>query len=395
MGRGDNLKDPYKILQIDPDAETAVIEAAYRGLARCYHPDVNPSSEAAERMTDINWAYEILHDPEKREAFRQSWRDDKKKSTESSGSHGQTNQSEGQAKAKQRTEENVNQEAYNILCQSCGLIGPTKKFSFRYNIGLLFIRRNMHIEGKLCRNCIEDYFWKYTAIYLFLGWWGLISFFVTPFYILENLISYVSALNLKRREDKHGVRALEWKILIGVPIRSICLYLSGPYLAPLKPDISNLMRISFLFTRTYTPTNVSIPTIAVSQTSPPTATPSFNIGSKRAIPKNLMTQVYVPAREFLMGSDKSKDPNAKNDELPQHIVYLDAFWIDQTEVTNAQYGRCVADGQCTPPYGLESATRPSYYGNSVYTEYPVIYVGLNEAQAYCAWAGGLLPSEAE
>ena len=51
--------------------------------------------------------------------------------------------------------------------------------------------------------------------------------------------------------------------------------------------------------------------------------------------------VYVPAGTFLMGSDVS-DPNANDNEIPQLMVYLDAFWIDQTEVANEEYARCVA-----------------------------------------------------
>ena len=58
--------------------------------------------------------------------------------------------------------------------------------------------------------------------------------------------------------------------------------------------------------------------------------------------------VYVPAGELLMGSDKTKDTQTVSWEVPQHKIYLDAFWIDQTEVTNAQYARCVSDSlwQC-------------------------------------------------
>jgi len=58
--------DLYEILQVSPNAEPEVIEAAYRRLARKYHPDVNPSPDAAARMKEINWAYEILSDPQKR-----------------------------------------------------------------------------------------------------------------------------------------------------------------------------------------------------------------------------------------------------------------------------------------------------------------------------------------
>lgn len=55
--------DPYKTLQVDPEAEDEVIQAAYRRLARKYHPDVMPGPEAATRMAAINAAWARLGDP--------------------------------------------------------------------------------------------------------------------------------------------------------------------------------------------------------------------------------------------------------------------------------------------------------------------------------------------
>lgn len=63
-----NVPDPYKILQVDPEAEDEVIEAAYRRLARKYHPDVSPDPESVARMVLINKAWELLQDPFRRAA---------------------------------------------------------------------------------------------------------------------------------------------------------------------------------------------------------------------------------------------------------------------------------------------------------------------------------------
>jgi curved DNA-binding protein CbpA len=60
--------DPYKILQVDPEAEAEVIEAAFRRLARKYHPDVATDPDAPARMILINRAWEILRDPARRAA---------------------------------------------------------------------------------------------------------------------------------------------------------------------------------------------------------------------------------------------------------------------------------------------------------------------------------------
>ncbi|MBI2906414.1 MAG: J domain-containing protein [Chloroflexi bacterium] len=66
--------DYYAILQVHPRAEKEVIEAAYRRLATKYHPDRNSSPEATRRMKEINAAYEVLSDPEKRRWYDASRR---------------------------------------------------------------------------------------------------------------------------------------------------------------------------------------------------------------------------------------------------------------------------------------------------------------------------------
>jgi formylglycine-generating enzyme required for sulfatase activity len=130
-------------------------------------------------------------------------------------------------------------------------------------------------------------------------------------------------------------------------------------------------------------------------TETPIPTPALGIGSTEISSKDGMTLLYVPAGEFLMGSTDA-DTLATSDEKPQHTVMLDAYWIDQTEVTNAQYAKCVADhGACKEPIDDSSSTHSSYYGNSEFDNYPVIYVEWGMANAYCSWAGRSLPTEAE
>ncbi len=64
--------DYYAILQVDPRAETDIITAAYKKLAAKYHPDVDHSPKAVERMKMLNAAYEVLSNPEKRKAYNLS-----------------------------------------------------------------------------------------------------------------------------------------------------------------------------------------------------------------------------------------------------------------------------------------------------------------------------------
>ncbi|HMD81240.1 MAG TPA: formylglycine-generating enzyme family protein, partial [Anaerolineales bacterium] len=108
------------------------------------------------------------------------------------------------------------------------------------------------------------------------------------------------------------------------------------------------------------------------------------IGSTMISDKDDMILVYVPAGEFTMGSD-----SGEAHEKPVHMVSLDAFWIDQTEVTNAMYAKCVQDGACSQPDDT------SIYSDSNYANHPVVYVSWNNAKAYCEWADRRLPTEAE
>jgi serine/threonine-protein kinase len=97
----------------------------------------------------------------------------------------------------------------------------------------------------------------------------------------------------------------------------------------------------------------------------------------------------VSVGEFTMGGE------TYDDEKPIHDVYLDAFYMDTYEVTNARYQDCVNVGVCDPPKQSGSYTHSLYYGNSQFDNYPVIYVDWNMATTYCEWRGAQLPTEAE
>lgn len=146
-----------------------------------------------------------------------------------------------------------------------------------------------------------------------------------------------------------------------------------------------------------TPTSTATlpdPTEAPASTSiPPTAgTPPIQL---MISPRDGMVIIHIPAGEFKMGSSRAEDPQALDEETPQHIVYLDDYWIDKMEVSNAQYALCVADGACTMPARSNSINRESYYDNSEYADYPVLLVSWSQAATYCRWAGRRLPTEAE
>ncbi len=82
-----NFEDYYEILQVSSSAEPEVIEAAYRKLAQKYHPDLNKSPDAAQKMQRINIAHGILGNYEKRKIYHIEWLNRKGNVTNSAQSH--------------------------------------------------------------------------------------------------------------------------------------------------------------------------------------------------------------------------------------------------------------------------------------------------------------------
>jgi serine/threonine-protein kinase len=170
------------------------------------------------------------------------------------------------------------------------------------------------------------------------------------------------------------------------------------------------------------PTNAPEPTRALAPTQapaatrtpeptqpPPTAAPTRVSLPERIVDSYGIDMALVPAGEFSMGSNMDRvmaicpglyrgsacDLLKFKNEAGEHTVYLDSFYIDQYEVTNAQYAECVRQGSCRRPEDASSNTRSLYYGDPTFDNYPVIYITWSDARTYCQWRGARLPTEAE
>jgi formylglycine-generating enzyme required for sulfatase activity len=134
---------------------------------------------------------------------------------------------------------------------------------------------------------------------------------------------------------------------------------------------------------------------APTPTLPPLPTPEPGAGAVRVNPVDRSEMAYIPAGQFIMGaSDSDTAATGRPEEKPQRKVFLDGFWIDKLLVTNAQYDACFQFKGCKDRVHDANKVFP-HYGDPEYANHPAIYVNWFDAVAYCKWAGGRLPNEAE
>lgn len=150
----------------------------------------------------------------------------------------------------------------------------------------------------------------------------------------------------------------------------------------------------------------SAPTDIIPITAPTSGFP--NLSEPRQSSNDGATLIYIPPGQFTMGitreqidwfrqfCDTAGCVEIYEASFPEHLVELtNGYWIYRTEVSNAQYAQCVSSGGCQPPRASSSGSRVSYYDNPDFADHPVVWVDWDQANAYCSWAGGRLPTSAE
>ena len=135
------------------------------------------------------------------------------------------------------------------------------------------------------------------------------------------------------------------------------------------------------------PGNDSTNKATLNEPQQPAPTPAA--GTVKENPKDGLKYVWIPRGTFMMGCSPG-DSECSRDEKPSHQVTITkGFWMGQTVVTVAAYKRFTA------VTGQQMPSAPSFnsaWGND---RMPIVNVSWNDAQAYCQWAGGRLPTEAE
>jgi formylglycine-generating enzyme required for sulfatase activity len=197
--------------------------------------------------------------------------------------------------------------------------------------------------------------------------------------ILEKIFSNISSAFQRLLSDSRPILRF-----IGMIIIATILFWAGSWAIP-----KFVALIPAPLSPTMTPKPSSTPLIPTKIITP------INAMTLAALPAEIVddngvTMHLIPAGEFTMGSE-----SGATDEKPVHQVYLNAFYMDIYEVTNAAYNSCVDAGYCTLPKNISSDTRSDYYNTAVYNDFPVINVDWNQAKAYCEWRSANLPTEAQ
>jgi hypothetical protein len=78
-------------------------------------------------------------------------------------------------------------------CQVCGNVRQTSPVKFQHNIGMVILRQTRSIQGNMCKTCLSSKYWEYMAKSLLLGPRGIISFIVTPIYMVTKTVTYASS----------------------------------------------------------------------------------------------------------------------------------------------------------------------------------------------------------
>ena len=155
------------------------------------------------------------------------------------------------------------------------------------------------------------------------------------------------------------------------------------------PENSQTEAIVTLVQNTVEPSATATPksTSTSANTLTPTPLPT-EITDARGVP-----MVLIPAGEFYMGSSCAEVGCVY--KQGGQIEYTEAYWIDKTEVSNTKYSECVEANVCTPPIEVSLSRISEYYGNVEYDDYPVVNITFDQAQSYCEWLGGRLPTNKE
>jgi serine/threonine-protein kinase len=182
-----------------------------------------------------------------------------------------------------------------------------------------------------------------------------------------------------------GANKLRLALWVGVPAAAFLLVLAGWYFS------------SAIHPRSGSPTQpatAKTPPATDSTAAPPIVTEWDASGNPILVAKDGLKYVWITPATFMMGCSPGDTECADDEKPPHQVTITKGFWLGQTEVTVGAYKRFAgARGRRMPPEpDLNGRPLNPGWGNEAM---PIVDVTWDDAQAYCSWAGGRLPTEAE
>jgi hypothetical protein len=167
--------DLYAVLGVSRDASEDVIQAAYRQLARRWHPDVNNDGGAAAQFAAVSQAYAILGHRERRESYNRSLRSDSVGAPPPIITH-------------------------PIRCTECGdITAQPRILVFRSTVGILVWNRVQKIEGVYCSKCARNSGLRASLVTAIAGWWAAP---LGPFFAIWCILANAGGGSRRRKADR-------------------------------------------------------------------------------------------------------------------------------------------------------------------------------------------------
>ena len=167
------MKDYYKVLGVPRNATAAQIKQAYRNLVKVCHPDVNSSAKAAEWTRELNEAYDVLSNTQKKVIYDMDLKLQESKQPNTDAQQRTASQPRTEAKSTPRAEP-------NFCCENCKRVDSTLRMSVTWRVySFINYSRKSPTVKILCNKCRVKESVAASIVTAIVGWWSIWGFFWT------------------------------------------------------------------------------------------------------------------------------------------------------------------------------------------------------------------------
>ncbi len=174
------MKDYYKVLGVPRNATTVQIKQAYRNLVKACHPDVNSSAKAAEWTRELNEAYDVLSNTQKKVIYDMDLKLQESKQSDTNAQQRTASQPRTEAKSTPRAEP-------NFCCENCKRVDSTLRMSVTWRVySFINYSRKSPTVKILCSKCRIKESLAANVVTVIVGWWSIWGFFWTIEALFKN-----------------------------------------------------------------------------------------------------------------------------------------------------------------------------------------------------------------